>query len=342
MRSWLTLMLTCSALASAAECSLKNAKSCVAACDAKEAAACVTLGHARLAGKGGLKVDGAGAVAAWDTACTLQRAEGCTLAADAMFGKVGQGTKADAVRANEWLRKACELRVGAACFRAGQELLRGGLIAKDAPAGLALVEKGCDANDANACTQLAALYREGSSVLDKDLVKAASLLQRACDLKSPQGCLELGVSYDQGFGVFPDTAQAHQRYLLACTLGAGLGCNNAGIDLRDGLGVKADAKAMVTQLERGCALKAGLACHTLATEYYLGTVLPKDLKKAFALFVKGCEATTPAYEACTNAGLMSREGSGTRRDAAAALKRLTRACEHHHELACDALDESKP
>ncbi|HEC1780509.1 TPA: sel1 repeat family protein [Campylobacter lari] len=85
------------------------------------------------------------------------------------------------------------------------------------------LRKACDLNSGNGCTNLGFMYANGQGV-KKDNFKAAELYQKACDLNNGNGCFNLGAIYALGKGVRKDTSKALEYFGKACDLKDDLGC----------------------------------------------------------------------------------------------------------------------
>ena len=85
-----------------------------------------------------------------------------------------------------------------------------------------LWQKACDGGDAEGCSNLGLLYKNGQGV-KQDYQKAAQLYQKACDSGEAKGCFNLGGLYDEDGQSF---STAKQYYGKACDLGLQLGCDN--------------------------------------------------------------------------------------------------------------------
>jgi len=86
----------------------------------------------------------------------------------------------------------------------------------------------CEANDGNACYELAGLYRKGWGV-EKDLVKARALFSKACDLNQYEACHNAAVIYALGLGTPKDPDQAINFYEKSCNGGVAVSCNRGGL-----------------------------------------------------------------------------------------------------------------
>jgi len=321
-------------LLSAAPCTSTNAKPCTASCKAGDATACLTLGAALLAGTGGLKADGRAAVVAWDTGCSAGSGASCAAAARVMFGKVGNGAKPDVERALAWNLKGCALGFADSCTEAGNSMLFSDLVARNEAEGVVLITRACELKETFACNALASFFEDGSFGVAKNAAKALSLRVKACEAGGAEACLAMGLMYDKGQGAEVNKPRAHALYEKACAAGSGEACLYVSIDKRTGEGTPIDLPGALAPLEKACNLKVAPACHDLSIAHYTGDGAKKDLKRAFALASEACRLFPVTMDACVNAGIMLRDGQGTRKDAKAALEKFDHACLNENERGC--------
>ncbi|WP_257935532.1 Sel1 domain-containing protein [Campylobacter lari] len=104
---------------------------------------------------------------------------------------VEKGIKAyengDYVKAEKYLRKACDLNSGNGCTNLGFMYANGQGVKKDNLKAVEFHQKACDLNNGSSCNNLGIMYVNGSGVR-KDLSKALEYFGKACDLKSDEGC----------------------------------------------------------------------------------------------------------------------------------------------------------
>jgi hypothetical protein len=121
--------------------------------------------------------------AALQAACNQGNARACFDLGDRH--ERGIGVAKDEVRAVPFLARACDLKIGDACYRAGT-LLDSASAAPDLPRAFQLYRKGCDLNSANGCFSLGFAYRLGKGVARNEAL-GASLMDKGCDMGS-SGC----------------------------------------------------------------------------------------------------------------------------------------------------------
>ena len=122
-------------------------------------------------------------LAAQQTACTRGDGWVCFDIADRL--ERGAGLAKDPVRALTLYIRACDLKHGEACYRAGV-LLDSASGAPDLPRATQFYRKGCDLNSANGCLSLGFAYRLGKGVARNEAL-GTSLMDKGCAMGS-SGC----------------------------------------------------------------------------------------------------------------------------------------------------------
>lgn len=220
-----------------------------------------------------------GHVASLRGRCEMGQASACTQLASV------QGAW-DVWAAASTLSPACGSRAPAACREAARMLLQ------PAPRGpgkrvsaSVLLSRGCEAGDAEACSDLAAMLRSAmplSSV--QGATCPAALDAKACAAGSPRACTESALSKLIG-GTGADASFGEARRLLqfACDRGSPLGCEHLGFTFASELaGVSIDLAKSAALREKGCAQPApesGAVCARLAVE--LGGIPAFELPSLF-------------------------------------------------------------
>lgn len=238
------------------DCESKGLDACRAACKAKQGAACVSLGNLLRETPAAKKE----MLAAYETACTLKLALGCSklgtallrdatgvadqrraadlfrLACDANDGlgcsnlaalvEDGIGVARDVPASTRLYVKACRLKDGFACGMAGLAYLYGTGVAVDEARGNSLCEQGCSLGSTSACVSLASLDRLGRAGHPRDPAKAAKVFIPACEGDDPMACASLADMYGTGEGVPRDAARARTLRAHACELGVTDSCDS--------------------------------------------------------------------------------------------------------------------
>lgn len=100
---------------------------------------------------------------------------------------------------------------------------------------MAQLKEACDLNDAQSCTVLGVIYRDGEDVImyrnaakgvKKDYSKAIKYFSKACSLNDRNGCFCLGSLYRDGEGVKKDYSKAKKYFSKACDVNSAMGCAN--------------------------------------------------------------------------------------------------------------------
>jgi serine/threonine-protein kinase len=128
-----------------------------------------------------------------------------------------------------------------------------------------LLDKACNAGDAQACSDLGHLYDWAPHFTVADSVtqnypRAMKLYTKACDAGNADGCYGLGFLYDQGFGVPQSFARAAEYYTKACDGNNSAACNNLGFAYRNGAGVTEDKDKARQLLQKACSLGNPSSC----------------------------------------------------------------------------------
>lgn len=114
------------------------------------------------------------------------------------------------------LQKACSSGDAESCYTLGR---RHHLGTKGAPQDYSIAEKlyrrACDAKIGKACYSLAKLYHGGIGV-PQDYGMAVKLYQQACETNSIDGCANLGYMYTEGIGVAQDASVAAEIFHKLC------------------------------------------------------------------------------------------------------------------------------
>ena len=142
------------------------------------------------------------ALAYFERGCRGGQGAACNRLAHMLLN--GEGTDADAPRAERLFRDACAGGDGNSCATLGGLLARRG----ESAAAEESLQRGCDAGYAPACTTLGVRLIE-RPVETADHARAAALFQRACDAQDFVGCCCLGVQYATGLGVPKDRERAN-------------------------------------------------------------------------------------------------------------------------------------
>ncbi len=132
----------------------------------------------------------------------------------------------DEAKASEFLEKACNGGVPAACADLGWIHDRGKQTPRNVSKAAGYYDKACAGKNAYGCQMLGFLHLMGDGV-PKDARRAADLLRTACNANTPDAaaaCAVLAESYANGLGVTKDPARAASLHAQACRLGPKESC----------------------------------------------------------------------------------------------------------------------
>jgi len=152
-----------------------------------------------------------------------------------------------------------------------------------------LLDRACDAGNAEACNDLGEIYDTGYGVV-QDHTRAAALFLKACNAGNVNSCLSLGVCYGNGNGVEQDYSRAREFFSLSCDKGNSLGCAYLGDIYQNGRGVAQDYQRAVMLYTKSCesGLEYGYGCAALGVMYQNGYGVRKDSEKSKQLYGKAC------------------------------------------------------
>jgi TPR repeat protein len=127
---------------------------------------------------------------------------------------------------------------------------------------IAEIEKTCEKGYLRSCVK--AGYYHANLAQNKDYKKARSLYEKACNLGDADACTNLAFMYKNGQGVAKDDAKATLWFEQACKSFGGEGCYNTALSCENGQGtVKNEAKAKEL-FEKSCILEYQLGCENYA------------------------------------------------------------------------------
>jgi hypothetical protein len=164
-------------------------QSCITKCDAKaEPRNCLEAGEALRMGNDGVTASAAKAVKYLDRACTLKEREGC-YRLGVIYAGGEEGVPEDAAKSVALLTTACDLGRGDACDMLSKRFESGEGVKKDHAKAIALIAKGCAAEDYQVwtCNSL----KKASDAKDREAVKAVAAWKKACAAKDAGACTGL-------------------------------------------------------------------------------------------------------------------------------------------------------
>ncbi len=247
--------------------------------------------------------------------------------------------KKDPERAQQLLEKACEANDGpaAACTAASFDY-----IASDSKRSAALLGRGCDRGDANACSNLGNMLMTGRKDVPKNVDSGIRYLERACGMGSMSGCGSLSRQL-----VTSKVDPERGRSLLdrSCKSGNGYDCSTLAGFYQSGSLPGGPGKA-VDYYTQACDLKQPMACAAAGNLLVEGKKpVKRDPTKARKLFEKGCPAPLPppkytpmAADACKGLAELHLTGAGgAEKSAAQAETVLKRGCTDKMFMTCAEL-----
>jgi TPR repeat protein len=123
---------------------------------------------------------------------------------------------------------ACDSKVAAACFEAGDIYDDGVEVDEDDVKARSFYEKACELRDADGCVEAASMYAgDPTGESEPDMARAIRLYLQGCEGGSPAGCADLAELYRDGSEVPKDKAKAITFFRKACGLGDASACNEA-------------------------------------------------------------------------------------------------------------------
>lgn len=298
-------------------------------------------------------------LAAQQAACTRGDGRACFDVADRL--ERGTGLAKDLVRALTFHIRACELKQGEACYRAGS-LLDSASGAPDVPRATQFYRKGCELNSANGCFSLGFAYRLGKGVAKNEAL-GTSLMDKGCAMGS-SGCKFLREK-----GLLPPRSAAAPAPARAAPppvaravpaapaknpmddpdtscrtnpdkKAAALACNDLGVvmemDMGDITG-QPEFKRALWYFDRACALGGAGGCNSAGIMYSEGKIGARgnppqaDHVTAFGYFRRACELEP---KGCWEVAGAYEEGRGMAKSLATAEQFYRQSCRADPEFAC--------
>ncbi|CAN5146733.1 hypothetical protein BH11PSE11_BH11PSE11_06250 [soil metagenome] len=245
----------------------------------------------------------------------------CRLGADYDAGELFAKNAQEALRL--W-RKGATLGESDCALYAGQYLVFGMGVPRDAKAGIAFLEQAAKAERADLRAQaiLGRIYLDGDPVA-QDYVKARYWLELAAAQESDEAQHNLALIHDNGYGVPVDKAKAISLYQRAARQKNSSSLNNLGYAYRHGEGVSKDLALAASYFEQSHALGNFDGTINLADMLFKGWGQPADPAKAVALYKAAADAGI-AVAQCRYARAL-RHGDGVTRNVAEAERQQAKA-----------------
>ncbi len=163
---------------------------CITKCDQKgRPRDCLEAGEALRMGNDGLTESATRALKYLEKACGLKEREGCYRAGD-IYESGGEGVEADVPKAITLLTKACDLGRGDGCDKLSRRAEAGDGMKKDHARAVALLAKGCAAEDNQVWTCNA--FKKAYGAKDKTAVAEVTAWKKGCAAKDKAACTALG------------------------------------------------------------------------------------------------------------------------------------------------------
>lgn len=175
------------------------------ACDGGFALACRNLGLLLRDGHGGATPDLGRAALLLDRACKASVTFACKNAGDLDAMVAIKSTPSRWKQALAHYKQGCEAGDSTACRQIGLLYLEGKGLPKSTTAATVWLERACVGDDGLACRVFGAMLIEGVGVAKRDVERGKQLLQRACDAKDAEACtlvqkVEEALGSGSGFG----------------------------------------------------------------------------------------------------------------------------------------------
>ena len=252
-----------------------------------------------------------------ETACKKGRAVACLTAGVIYY--TGKGVETDYKKALHFFRRACDGRLGSACYNAAT-LLRKQAQGNITPAALHFLRRSCFLRDPDGCSELGIAYR-------RDAPRAAQLFARACRAGGLLGCHNLAELTRRGDGVRRNRVKALAMFEALCDKGLAIACVSQGMMLESRRSGLRNRPVATRLFELGCKKNLMVGC------YRLGLSLRRlNPKRAFALLGRACQAKIGG--ACVARGEMALKGITGKPDRAAAVGHFESACQLKHGRGC--------
>ncbi len=216
----------------------------------------------------------------YSAACEAGSDIGCMEGASQNW--TGSARRTELPSAEALYRTACDRDHAPACGALGDRLAgqRGRV-----PEAIQVLEKGCNLEDAHACTMLGTLVLDGkhNASISMD-IDPGEVFQRGCDEGDAQACFQLGRTLADGDVATPNSP-AFAAYRTACEAGQFAGCEQTGLSHLS-LDTHYEAGVAADYFDRACEAGRTDSCRELGLLYRRGRGVERDPKRARQLLVK--------------------------------------------------------
>lgn len=232
------------------------------------------------------------------------------------------GGEPDYAAAAAAAQKGCAADNLDACANAAALLFDGKGITQDKARAIELTERACSGGVGNACKNLGWLSGNDES----NLARAREFYGKACELNDSDGCRMYAFYLGEGKGGPIDKAQSLLIAAKGCDLGHPIACANLAVYHGK------DYPAVLDANRRACELDHGVACKQAALQIAEGLGVEADAVLALSLLRKSC--TLDVAEGCGYLGKSLLEGLGTEKNPTEARAAFARSCELGDKEAC--------
>ncbi len=203
---------------------------------------------------------------------------------------------------------------------------------------IALLDRGCAAGHAVACSNLAGVFRGGIGGGPRDPGRSVGLYERSCRLGFGEACTAVGTMLAEGTAVPADPPRALAMFELGCARRDAYACFTAGMFREAGRGGPRDPRSAVTSFASACELGHASGCFNAGILLYDEQMASaQDNARAVGFFGRACDGSQPA--GCLRLGVAVLRGVGAPADRARAKGLFVRACQGGDEDGCHAADD---
>lgn len=204
------------------------------------------------------RISGAAMVAELERLCGAGEPTACTAAGIALVGGGeavaggGDAVATDPKRGVALIVRGCEIGDRQACALAGAEHATGAVVDKDEAAADRYMTSACDRAHGAACMWIARRRAAGN-----ELAVAAAYATRACQMGEREACTALSWVYFEGRGVARDDAAGERWAMESCRMGDPPGCGvlierGRELPVPPSLGARMYSEACAAGMARAC------------------------------------------------------------------------------------------
>lgn len=238
----------------------------------------------------------------------------------------------DLKAADDMLVLGCDAEDAEACFDLAVNYERGIGREKDTVRAVELYDENCERGHLNSCQNLAVSWIRAGG--EQDAARAVAMFEKLCDGGYKTACVDLGDRLIKGRDVARDVDRGIAILDKACRTGDGYACAFYGQALAMPSGSISDARLAYDVLKRGCALGSGRACLFAARGFKKSTEVTLTDEERQTLAGRALSLfetkcrSSRAGRACGMAASILREGDAGHTDLAAARELKSLGCEY--------------